>query len=454
MNHSLSTKKWLVFPALAAGIAILLLLVVFRQGPQRETPAEIAQSVRVIEAPEVEVIPRALGYGTVQPTREWEAVAEVNGKVLELSPNHKPGNFLKAGEVLLRIDPADYQLTLARTQAEQQSVQAQLQELAITEENTRQSLKIEKTSLESAERELKRLQSLLKKKSISRSAVDQQERVTLGHRQSVQNLESALNLLPAQHDLLSAQLAVNSAQLESANLSLERTTIHVPFDARIAAVNIEAAQYVRQGQTLLVAYGIEQVEITAQFAVGHIRRLFLPSSNVQLASVLDFNALPEAIKLQARVRLQVDDLLITWPARFLRADATVDPQTRALGIVVAVDNPYLQAQAGLRPPLTKNMFVEVELTGPPYSASTVIPRNAIHNGQTYVVNADNRLERRNIAVHFVQDDFATVQSYLSPGEKVVVSDLLPAIDNMLLKPVLDERLQAELVSTATGQGAD
>ena len=41
--------------------------------------------------------------------------------------------------------------------------------------------------------------------------------------------------------------------------------------------------------------------------------------------------------------------VIEWPARFARTSDTVDPKTRTIGAIVAVDGAYLQATPGRRP---------------------------------------------------------------------------------------------------------
>lgn len=144
---------------------------------------------------------------------------------------------------------------------------------------------------------------------------------------------------------------------------------------------------------------------------------------------------------------------VSWPARFTRIRESVDPSTRTIGVVVTVDGPYRMAEAGRRPPLAKNMFVEVELRGKAVPGRIVIPRSALHDGMVYVVGAEMRLERRLVTVGARQSNFVTVDSGLAAGETVVVSDLSPAIDGMLLTPVEDAGLLARVVAAATGQGA-
>ena len=100
--------------------------------------------------------------------------------------------------------------------------------------------------------------------------------------------------------------------------------------------------------------------------------------------------------------------------------------------------------------LVRNMFCEVEFSGRPLSEKIVIPRSAMHDGQVYVVDNENRLLRRAVTVDFTQSDFGVIRQGLSAGEQVVVSDVMPAIDGMLLSTTEDEALYNRLVAQAGG----
>jgi len=162
--------------------------------------------------------------------------------------------------------------------------------------------------------------------------------------------------------------------------------------------------------------------------------------------------LPDILALSAVVRLRGGTVNAQWKARFTRISDTIDPKTRTAGVIVAVDDPYRQAIPGVRPPLVKNMFVEVELRGKPRPGQVVVPRAALHGRQVYVVTAENRLERRGVAVAFMQTNFASIKSGLKAGERVVISDLIPAVEGMLLDPVMDDDAARALIDEAEGRG--
>jgi multidrug efflux pump subunit AcrA (membrane-fusion protein) len=145
---------------------------------------------------------------------------------------------------------------------------------------------------------------------------------------------------------------------------------------------------------------------------------------------------------------------VDWPARFARLGDGIDPLTRTVDVVVVVDNPYGQAVPGQRPPLTKGMFVEVELRGPLLTPVAVVPRAALLEGmRVHLAGPDDRLETRQVEVGIVQNGFATITRGLSPGERVVVSDLIPAVEGMRLAPVRDEAAEKALATASAGASA-
>ena len=444
-------KRLLFIPPVVLGGLVFAFAVGSRGGPERSPAVEAAVTVRVIAVPEVTLVPRALGYGVVQPGTVWEAVAEVGGQVVWTHPQLKKGAILAKGAVLLRIDPRQYELAVAQTEANSRQVEAQLAELKVKEANTRSLLKIEKRSLELLRKNLERKNQLLNRKAVSQAAVDNEERNVLVGRQSVQSLKNSLNLIPAERHTLEAELALYQAQLGKARLDLARTTITAPFDSRIAEVNVEMTQYAAQGKVLAVADGIGVSEVSAQVPIGGLNNLMSSAGDIPAHMGTLMDNLPELLGFSAVVRLRSGNINAEWKARFTRISDTIDPKTRTVGVIVAVDDPYRHVVHGVRLPLAKNMFVEVELAGRPRPNQVVIPRSALHSGRVYIVNGEDRLEKRKVGIAFKQTNFANMESGLAAGERVVISDLIPAVDGMKLAPFLDEAAARALIDEAEGR---
>ena len=445
-------KKFLIIPAAALGVVALFIAVKSKQGPQKADVTERVRAVRVIEAKEISLIPRAVGYGYVEPNQVWKAVAEVSGKIVYIHPEMKRGSIILQDEVLFRIDPESYDLAQERGEADVESLKAQLRELDQNTANLKRSLEVEERSLVLSQKELQRQRGLYASGNISKSVLDQAEKNVLAQKVRVQNLQNSLNLIPSQRGALMAKIDSTRTRWEGTKLDLAKTTIKAPFDCRISGVFVEKDQFTPAGQVVAQADDISVAEVAAQFPISSMYGL-LPANGQNMVS-MDFSMqkLRETIDLKAVVRLEiVPGKIIEWPARFSRPAESLDPQTRTVGIYVTVDKPYHQVRIGKRPPLVKNMYCQVELIGHPRPKSVVIPRTALHAGLVYAADSQNRLVRREVTTDYGQGNLVTITKGLSPGELVVVTDVVPAIDGMLLKPQTDQKLMETIALEAQGK---
>ena len=260
-------------------------------------------------------------------------------------------------------------------------------------------------------------------------------------------------MLPTRRGVLAASVKLSEAELAEARVDLARTVIRLPFTARIAEATVEAAQFVRSGDRLVVADSIDLAEVEVQVPLERMRPLIPTGFELTNISDRELAQLTRRLGLTAQLRLPIQGIEASWQGRFDRISDTIDPRTRTLGVIVAVDQPYRTAIPGVRPPLTKNMFVQVELAAPPRDARLVIPSIALQSGaegghSVLLVGTEQRLERRQVVPGVRQGDLVVIDDGLAPGDRVVVSDLVPAIEGMLLAPSLDGDLVVRLTALA------
>ena len=422
-----------------------------RTDPQPRPIEEVARTLRVIEVPQVDLVPRVVGYGVARAADRWSAVAQVKGRIIEVHPELKSGSILRKGEIVLQIDPTEYKIRIAQLEAEIADLKAQQARVKAEEDNLKASLKIEEDSLKLAEKEVARLRSLTASNSVTRSELEANERELLAQRQSVQNIKNSLNVIPTERESLTATLTAKQASLKLAHLDLDYTTIHAPFDCRMGEMMLEVGQFLAAGQSLLEAYGIGVTEVEAQFPINQTRTLLVPGEKAIDFSEPAMETMRKVFNVDVEVRMESGDFLVTWPARFDRIREQLDLQTRTVRIVVAVDKPFEKIVPGERPPLAPGMFCEVELRAQPRTGQVVIPRTSLDHGQVYVVNTDDRLEIRDVEVAFSQGGLTCLKSGLVPGDRIIVSDPTPAIAGMLIDPVVDEEALQTLVLEAKAE---
>jgi hypothetical protein len=74
----------------------------------------------------------------------------------------------------------------------------------------------------------------------------------------------------------------------------------------------------------------------------------------------------------------------------------------------------------------------------------LLESQAVRNGTVYLVDDEQRLRLQQVDVLFSQDDWAVIADGVEPGDRVVLSDLIPAVPDMLLDPRVDSGLTAVL----------
>jgi len=426
-----------VLPPLIVGVLVFKFAVGNKKPPTLHDELEPSRVVRVISVPKVDLLPQVQGYGTVQPAKVWRAVAQVAGQVLSMHAKLRDGEIIEKGSLLFEIDPSDYKLSLAQAQAE-------LAELSRREENTKASLKIESRSVSLSKQEFQRLHKLAQSGTLSRSNADVAERNLLTAQIRVQNLKNTLALLPAQRQVL-------KTKIKQAERNLSYTQVRAPFNLKVSQLAIEAHQYVGKGQVLFAGDAVDSVEIIAQIAMPALRTLFIGRAE-QITNIAQLNdKLMQVTGFKPHLRLDLGSHHAQWPAEFVRFHDSINAQTRAMGVVLKVDNPLSYVIPGERPPLSKGMFVQVQLNGHIQKGRLVIPRSAIRAGQVYVMNAEKRLEIRAVKILFNQGHLSVIKSGLQAGEQLVLSDLVPAVAGMLLDPQLDEAQQQALLQAAKGE---
>ena len=446
-------RRLLFIPPLAIGMAVLAFVVSNRPAPARKAAREEARVVRVMEVRPLTLQPRIVGYGTVRPARIWNAIAQVGGKVVYTHPNLKKGAIIPAGTEIITIAPDDYRLAIAQAEANIRATEAKLTELDTTERNTRSLLELEKQALEVTRKDYERKKTLKQRGTVADTVLEQALKALIAQRKLVQSLENTLRLIPVQRKELRGQLAVLQSQLATAKLNLKRTHIRMPFDGRISMVGVEVEQFAPVGKQLAAADGIAKAEVEAQYPLQRLRsmiRLVFGLPGDMRLSARKVHEVVERFGLSVEIRLQAGGAPVVWKGRFARLSDTFDPKTRTIGVIGEVDDPYSHVSPGRKPPLTKGMFVRMDILTRKVEGVLAIPRAAVRGGRVFVVNAENRLEVRPVTVRARVRDLVIIGEGLKAGERIVLTDLVPALEGQLLKPVVDEEAARMVAREAAG----
>ncbi len=422
----------LALPPIALGIAAAAWMIASAPGPAQDQGGASALAVRVMTVAAEDLRPKASAWGNLGAAEAWIAIAEVQGEVIWRHPDLEAGRMIPAGTEVLRIDPADYELALAQSQADLAALDAERDQLEAEMHNTRRILALEQDRLQLAEADLERTRTLVAQGNVPQSRADEAERATLLARRTVAELENTLALIPSRKARITAQVARSEAAIARARRSLARTTLLTPFDLRVTEVSAERFQTVAPGQVIIRGDGIEAAEVVAHLPIESFRRLVgTISSGMTLADMMRDGPVS-----RIDVTLSpLSDPTQTWTARVSRIEGRLDARARTVPVVVTVDAPYEGADPPRRLPLVPNMQVGLTFEGRALKDVIAIPEAALHAGMVRMAGTDNLLELRPVTAAFAQGGRVVITEGLAPGDRVVIDDIAPAIPGMALTAV-------------------
>jgi len=406
---------------LAACIAFAFFLMKTAPQPKRKPQKPVVPVVEVLEVEQSDYRVKVASTGTIKPHTQSDLVSEAAGTVVYVSPHFTNGGFIEQGELLVRLDPAEYQYAVANIKAALSGVKARLMELDTTAANLKKSLAIEGQHLALAQRQFTRHTKLRKQGTVSQSALDQSEREYLLRKSSLQGLENSLELIPAQRQILQADLKFKQAQLASAQLDLDRTQIKAPYAGRVLEQRVDLGQSVSKGSALAAIYAVDYVEIRLPISDWEASFLILPEGRE--------NGPQQEVMLSASIAGNS----YQWRGRIMRTEGMIDARTRQMFLIAQVDDPYVASPDGT-PPLMMGQFVEAEIPGRLLQDVIMLPRKAIRaNDEVLVITPDNQIERRSLKVAWRGQEHVIVRAGLSAGDRISLTQLPYAPDGSPVK---------------------
>jgi RND family efflux transporter MFP subunit len=342
--------------AFVVGIVGLALLFSISLRPDSPAPRPSAptseQTVTIITPVATPYQPSVRLNGVVEARTLTSIIPQVAGRVTRVSSGFRQGASVARGDVLFQIDPSDYRLAVERTLAE----------------------------IEVARSDLARLEA--------EAAAEREIWQDQFPNRQIPDLIARIPQIAA----AKARIKSGNAARQAAELSLARTTVRAPFDARILDTQLDVGQVVNGNAAVGTMFSVDSVEIAVPVSAQE-RKLIGPL-NGQTVTVLPPDAADAPI-----------------PGRVLRVAAALDERTRLGTLFVATDNPAA---------LTVGEFVEVQINGADASDAYRVPAGALTSRDRLWVVADGRLVPRTVDVVGREGDLAVVRVFDEADGVVIV----------------------------------
>jgi RND family efflux transporter MFP subunit len=359
-------------------IVLVVALVAYKKSQRAERKPETAQAI-LVDTVDAEVISLNLtvrSQGTVRPRTETVIVSEVSGKIVSVSPEFVAGGFFRENEVLLQIDPSDYQAGLKRAEAALASREAKL-----ADETAR------------SEQALKDWRNMGK-----------------------QGQPSDLGLRKPQMADAKANVSAAEADVEKASRDLERTQITVPYDGLVRQKAVDIGQYVTPGTRLGVTFAIDSAEVRLPLTHNDLNYLELPSGTEVKNSNKPFPPVTLSTQRAGKTR--------QWQARIIRTEGVVDETSRVIYAVAQVIDPYGVLGQSHQQELKIGTFVNAEIQGLPAENVVVLPRYVLQPDNTVlIVNDDDELEILPVTVLRAEPKKVYISSGIKAGARVITTTL-------------------------------
>ncbi|MDD5090683.1 MAG: efflux RND transporter periplasmic adaptor subunit [Candidatus Wallbacteria bacterium] len=370
-------------PGLVIVVSVALYFAIAGSGPKhsRRRVEERTVMVEIMRPERVSRRVQISANGIVVPSVRLVMQARVNGEVSWVSPELSPGGRVKSGDLLLRIDPVDYQLSLVENRAK----------LAQAE----YACKLELGQQEVAKLEWKKLPN--------------QDKAT--------QLEKELTLRTPH--LKKAMTEQESAQagLKRAELNLERTEIRTPFNAVVLARGVEAGSQATTQTQLAVLAGTDEYWIDTAVSADKLQWIEFPvdgskgsSAEVSPSGLISGSA--------------------SWNGDVIRLLPGLEEKGRLARLIVRIANP-LDSQ---HIPLLIDSFVKVLIQGKMLDGLFVLPSKAVHDGNTvWIYSSEEKLEFRTVEVMWSNAESVTVRNGLSETDTVVLTNIASPLPGLRLK---------------------
>ena len=363
-----------------------------------EAPAERVWLISTVDAVLADQQPELLAYGEIVAQRDVEMRALVAGPVVAVGGNFVDGGRVEKGELLVEIDPFEFESSVASGKAQVLEAKAHLTEIQAQIDAEESNLAYDREQLEIAARELQRRDALAKERVISEQALDDARLARNERARTVALGERNLNMLRAGADRQRAVIAQAQVTLDRARRDLRNSRLLAPFDGYLTETAAAIGKSLPVNGKVARLIDLGQLEAKFHLSDEEFGRLV--------------NA-PEGLQNRAaQVVWRIGAETFRFAADIARVGAEIDASSG--GVTAYARIAAGTAHGALRP----GAFVEVYLSDRLFRQVARLPESALHEDEWVYVVVDGRLQARLVELVARIGNDVLVQGELAHGESV------------------------------------
>lgn len=344
-----------------------------------------------------QISPALMTFGEVRARRALDLRASAPGRVVYLAEGFDDGASVRAGQVLMRLDPADASAARDMAAADLARAEAEVQDAMAARELAREDVAAARAQAELRDRALTRRQDLAQRGVSTDAATEEAELAASSARQSVVARRQAEAQAVARVAQAETALQRQRITVAEAERRLADTELRAEFSGTLAEVTVSAGGLVGGNERIAQLIDPDDLEIAFRVSTAQYLRLLDAEGALR--------------PLPVAVSLDVAGTEIVSQAMLNRVGASVGEGQSGRLIYAQMD-----AARGFRP----GDFVTVRVTEPALEGVAVLPATALGSaGQLLLLTADNRLEAAVVDVLRRQGDDVIIRVGDLAGRDVV-----------------------------------
>ena len=385
---------WLLFsivlPLLVLGGGTWATYYLAMTGPKAEERGDGERNARLVEV----VVARRSSeptvvypMGRVTPALEIDLQPRVGGEVIEASGKLMPGGVFREGEMILKIDPTDYELVVRQRKSD------------VSEAESRYQLEL------------------------GNQLVAQSEYELLG--ETIREEDRDLVLRKPQLQSVEAAMETARAALAKAELDLARAVVRSPFNAIVVTGDAKLGAQVSAATRLARLVGTDEYWVELSLPVDQLKWIEIPRGDEtggSLVRVFDEAAWGEGVQRLGHV---------------IRLAGDLEEEGRMARVFAAAADPLALGEENAGAPrLLIGSFVSVEIEGRTLDDVIALDRELLRDGdRVWVLSEEGTLEIRDVTVAFRGRGRVLISSGVEEGEMIVATDLSAPVGGMPLRTV-------------------
>lgn len=312
-------------------------------------------------------------FGEIVAGRKVDLRPLVAGRIVLVGPNFVEGGIVRKGDLLIAIDPFDYEADIAERRAERTEAQARLLEIQAEYVGIKKLIQHDKAQIDIRRRDVARREKLRGSGASSVKALDDARLALLDNEQRLTDRERAVESWGAKIVQQQATIKRLDVVLKRARRELDKTQLTAPFDGFL--LNVEAEIGKRIGTGDRVANLIDAGRLEVRFHV----------SNAQFAQL---RADGGFVGRDAQVFWRGDKKAKPFEAILERVGSEIDTASGGIGLYARLRG------IGVKTVLRPGAFVRLVVPGKKYVGVVRLPETALYDRDTLYTVVDGRLAER------------------------------------------------------------